>query len=94
MAYKIKITPIAFNDIQKAIEYYNSQQKGLGKKFHSAVKAIFTNLEKVPASGSFMYDTVRDRVMHKYPFIILYELIGNNITIYRIFNTSQKPLWL
>jgi plasmid stabilization system protein ParE len=94
MSYKIKITPTAFNDLQKAIEYYNGEQKGLGKKFHVAVKIMFGQLIKVPASGSFMYDTVRYRVMHKYPYIILYELSDNNINIFRIFNTSQDPFWL
>ncbi len=94
MPYKIKITPTAFNDLQKAIEYYNGEQKGLGKKFHAAVKKMFVQLVKVPASGSFIYDTVRYRVMHKYPYILLYELSDNNINIYRIFNTSQNPFWL
>lgn len=94
MAYKIKITPTALNDLQNAIEYYNGEQKGLGKKFHIAVETMFVQLLKVPASGSFMYDTVRYRVMHKYPYIILYELDDNFIKIYRIFNTSQNPFWL
>jgi plasmid stabilization system protein ParE len=94
MPYKIKITPTAFNDLQKAIEYYNGEQKGLGKKFHTAVKTMFAQLIKVPASGSFIYDTVRYRVMRKYPYIILYELSDNNINIYRIFNTLQEPFWL
>lgn len=94
MPYKIKITPTAFNDLQKAIEYYNGEQKGLGKKFHTAVKTVFTQLTKVPASGSFMYDTVRYRVMPKYPYIILYELSNNCINIFRIFNTSQEPYWM
>jgi plasmid stabilization system protein ParE len=93
MPYKIKITPTAFNDLQKAIEFYNSEQKGLGKKFHTAVKLMFNQLVKVPASGSFMYDRVRYRVMNKYPYIIFYELEDNNIKIYRIFNTSQNPYW-
>lgn len=94
MFYKIKITPAAFNDLQKAIDYYNEQQKGLGKKFNTAIQTIFNQLKKVPASGSFMYDTVRYRVLKKFPYIILYELTNNTtIVIYRIFNTSQNPHW-
>lgn len=94
MPFKIKITPTAFNDLQKAIEYYDGEQKGLGKKFHTEVKKMFEKLIIVPASGSFVYDTVRYRVMHKYPYIILYELDENIIKIYRIFNTSQNPFWI
>jgi len=52
MAYKIKITPTAFNDLQNSIGYYNKQQKGLGKKFNTTIQNTFTPLKKVPASGS------------------------------------------
>lgn len=37
MAFKIKIEPDFHLDIQEAISWYNKQQKGLGKKFHTAV---------------------------------------------------------
>ncbi len=49
MPYKIKITPSAFKGLEKAIEYYNAEQKGLGKRFHVSIKTIFTQLVKVPA---------------------------------------------
>lgn len=68
----VKISPTAFNDLQKGIDYYNSMQKGLGKKFNSAVKSIFAELKKTPASGSFMYDNVRYPVLKQFPYIILY----------------------
>lgn len=63
MAYIIKVTPTAFNDLQKAIDYYNEQQKGLGKKFNLAIREMFAQLKKVPKAGSFMYDNVRFRVL-------------------------------
>jgi hypothetical protein len=44
MPYKIKITPTAFNDLQKAIEYYNGEQKGLGKNFMLLLKQCLHNL--------------------------------------------------
>lgn len=69
----IKISPTAFNYLQKGIDYYNDQQKGLGKKFNVAIKRMFSNLKKAPESGSFMYDNVRYRVLKQFPYIILYE---------------------
>ena len=95
MAYKIKITPTAFQDIQNSIDYYNKQQKGLGIKFNNVIQNTFIELKNVPASGSFVYDSVRYRVIKKFPYIILYELIDHNtIAVYRIFNTSQNPFWI
>jgi len=44
MAYKIKIEPDVWLDIQEAINWYNAQQNGLGKNFHSAVLSHFDNI--------------------------------------------------
>ena len=74
MAYKIKITPTAFNDLQNSIDYYNKQQKGLGIKFNNVIQITFIELKKEPASGSFIYDSVRYKVIKKIPYIILYDL--------------------
>ncbi len=94
MFHKIKITPTALLDLQDAIVYYNKQQQELGRRFKEEVQTLFTQLSKVPASGSFMYDTVRFRVLNKFPFIILYEIHPpKSIVILRIFNTYQNPFW-
>lgn len=94
MAFVIKLTPTAFNDLQKAIDYYNEQQKGLGKKFKLAIREMLVQLKKVAKAGSFMYDTVRFRVLKQFPFIILYELLENKtVVVYRIFHTSLNPYW-
>jgi hypothetical protein len=45
---EFKIEPSALKDIQQEIDYYNSKQKGLGKKFHSELKKFFSTLEKNP----------------------------------------------
>ena len=94
MPFKLKITPTAFNDLQDSIDYYNKQQKGLGKIFKAAVILTFNELKVIPTSGTFMYHSVRYKIIKKFPHIILYELLEKDIiAIYRIFNTHQKPYW-
>ena len=43
---EFKLEPDAKVDIQNEINYYNEQQKGLGKKFHSEVKHYFKAIKK------------------------------------------------
>ncbi len=38
MAYKLKLEPSALSDIHEAIEYYNSEQVGLGRRFQKTIK--------------------------------------------------------
>ena len=94
MPIKIKITPSSENDIKQAVDFYNKVQKGLGKEFRNELKAKVNELKIVPASGSFLYEKVRYRVIKRFPFIILYILNDHDeIDILRIFNTSQQPFW-
>lgn len=48
MTYKVNINPEAIIDIQEAIDWYNTQQKNLGKKFYTAVLHQIVSLVKIP----------------------------------------------
>lgn len=50
MPYTIKLTPTAFNDLQKGIDYYDAQQKGLGKKFKLSIESMFSQIKELPLS--------------------------------------------
>jgi plasmid stabilization system protein ParE len=57
MAFKIKIEPDARLDIQEAIDWYNKQQKGLGKKFHADLLKHIDSLAKNP-HFEIRYDSI------------------------------------
>lgn len=91
---KIKLSAQAKIDLKFAYEYYKSIEKPLGKRFKMEFFSKIEELKKVPASGSFMYNTVRYRVLKTFPYIILYEINDNQkLVVLRIFNTSQNPFW-
>ena len=73
MARKIKIFTKAFTDIEKGVDYYEGQQRGLGRRFENEVNDIFKKILKFPYSASFAYSGVRYKVMDHFPYIILYE---------------------
>ena len=39
--YKLIISPAAYSDIEETVYYYNSKQRGLGKKFARVVKYVY-----------------------------------------------------
>jgi hypothetical protein len=45
----------------------------------------------MPQAASFAYDTVRYKVVDKFPFIISYEQLQQNIVVLRVFNNWQDP---
>lgn len=91
-AVKAKIAPRAHDDIQQGINYYNEQEKGLGKKFHAEVKSSIASIKKNPFY-QIRYDKVRCLPVHKFPFMIHFTVDEeNNIAIiYAVINTSLDP---
>jgi len=84
---KLKVSALAEFDIDQGIRYYNRQQLGLGNRFLDAVKRTMRKIRKMPQSASFTYETVRYKVVEKFPFIILYEHDETQVQILRVFNT-------
>jgi toxin ParE2 len=93
MSTRIKIYSLALRDIEKGIAYYQTQQKGLGKRFERQVHTTFKKIQRFPFSASFIYENVRYKVIEQFPYVILYEFDADYIHILRIFNTHQEPLY-
>lgn len=67
-SYKLKVTPEALQEIQKAIDYYNDCRKGLGKAFYLDLQKQFTQIKKNPFSRSVRYDDVRFAMLDRFPY--------------------------
>ena len=66
MKYKIVIQPEVFDDIQEGIDWYNSRQKGLGKRFFDAVQQEYKLLRINPGFQE-RYDEVKCLPVKKIP---------------------------
>jgi plasmid stabilization system protein ParE len=92
MVFKIKILPLAEKEIDESIEFYESRSKGLGKQcltyLKSYLKVLKTNPELFEIKKKPGY---REMTLVKFPFVIIYEIIGAEIIIYSVFHTSRNP---
>ncbi|OQX75926.1 MAG: hypothetical protein B6D61_09565 [Bacteroidetes bacterium 4484_249] len=93
MHYKLNIKPEAHQDIQEGIDWYNSKQTGLGKRFHVAVKQEFWTLRKIPFF-QVRYDGIRCLPLKKFPYMIHYILEENKkqIIVLGVVNTYKNPI--
>jgi len=92
MAFKIKIEPEARLDIQEAVDWYNKQQKGLGKKFHADLLKYIDSLTKNP-HFEIRYDAVHCLPVKKFPFMVHFTVdVSKKIVAVRaVFHTSLNP---
>jgi len=91
MIFKIKMTPVAQQDIRIAAVWYSKQVKGLGKKFLNELKSNKKILEKNP------FFAERNKGIHtlplkKFPFIIHFTINEKNkeVIILSVLHTAQN----
>jgi toxin ParE1/3/4 len=87
---RLIISPQAIDDIQQVIDYYNTCQKGLGKRFHSEVKKTFSSIQKTP-SFQIRYDEVRCCPVRVFPFMIHYTFEDEIVFVWGIKATALNP---
>ncbi|MDT8414583.1 MAG: type II toxin-antitoxin system RelE/ParE family toxin [Flavobacteriaceae bacterium] len=91
--YKALILPIAKLDISEAVDWYNSKQKGLGKRFIKEVRSKVLFIRENPKASTVRYDGTRCAILDVFPFMIHYKIDKPNKTIIiaAVFHTSLSP---
>jgi len=89
----LDIEPEAFDDIQDAVDYYNSCKAGLGKRFYNAVDNHFDFLKKNYLSFAVRYDDIRCMPIKKFPYMIHYRVLESQdtVSVKAIFCTHDNP---
>ena len=91
MPFTINLTPAAVDDIQTAMEYYNSRSPNLGYRFTDEVDNSLQAIAKMPEAYGYRYKNVRGKLLYKFPFLIFFIIDDSRfiVEVLRIFNTSQ-----
>ena len=89
MTYKLILKSKAHIDLAEAIEYY--QRKGLGLKFLKCVQKFFDRITKNPLHYPLKSNQFREAYIQKFPYVIIYEIIDNEIVVFSVFNIHQNP---
>lgn len=93
MAYELVILPIAKREIEEAIGWYESKQKGMGIDFLNYLDGYFLVLKEGNVDFQIKRSPFfREFPLKKFPYVIIYELIGFKIVVYSVFNTYQNPI--
>jgi toxin ParE1/3/4 len=92
--YKVIYSPHALTDLEDAVDYYNQQQKGLGKRFAGQVQLALASIKKNPHFASFRYEDVRCAQVPKFPYLVHYTIdeATRTVLIAAIYSTRQEPL--
>jgi len=90
--YKVVIAPRAIEEVQSAIDYYNSKQKGLGKRFLVEFKYTVSKIKRNPFY-QIRYDDVRCLLVRGFPYMTHFSVEdnGHKVYVHAVIHTSLDP---
>lgn len=93
MKYEVKISKEAFDDIQNAILYLNSQKLGLGKRFLSVTKRCIKVLQLNPLF-EVKYANVRTLQTKPFAYLIHFVVDESQKTVIILSVLHSASNWL
>ncbi len=84
---------LARRELDEAAQYYEAESPGLGSKYLDAVEACVRGVVEFPAAGAVIRDHVRRKLVHGFPYAVLYREIPGRVRILAIMNLKRRPMY-
>lgn len=83
--------PSAEDDLAQAFVYYEEQLEGLGEEYLHAIEVALDRLLSFPESGAPIQEDLRQKVIKRFPYSLLYKVEGNVLTLIAVAHHRRDP---
>lgn len=92
--HQLLVLPLAEIEILEAASFYEAQQLGLGINFLNELDDAMSKLRNHPQHYSFISaDKIfRSYSLDRFPFKLIFEILGNQVIINAVCHDKRKPL--
>jgi plasmid stabilization system protein ParE len=84
---------IAEQELYEAVSYYDSQSPGLGTSFLDEVERAISRISEHPKAYPLINGVVRRKLIHRFPYSIMYSSSTDEIRILAIANQKRRPFY-
>lgn len=90
--FTIKRNPLVAKDIQQAVDFYQSKQNNLGKRFFKNLNKEIQDLKKFPFY-QIRYKNIRCKLVKNFPYLIHFSVDEETKTVYihAVICTHKNP---
>lgn len=78
-------------EMLEAAAYYESRSEGLGVDFLRKVRNAISDIEKHPDRWPVVDFGVRRRLVHRFPYAVLYKIDRDEIVVVAVMHLSRRP---
>lgn len=84
---------LADRELNEAARYYDLEDPGLGSSFLGEVGRCLQSIEDHPEAGMILRGSVRRRLLHRFPYALLYKIKPSGIRILAVMNLKRRPTY-
>jgi len=92
MAYNIAIQEEAVVEIREAFDWYEEKRDGLGYEFLEELEVCYEKITFHPERYLFFNSFYRRIKLNRFPYLIIYEVTGDDIIINSIFHIKRNRI--
>jgi plasmid stabilization system protein ParE len=89
--YVVAIAPAAEGDIGDAFLWYRERNTLTADAFRAEVFDAIDRIADAPLARSADEEGSRRRVLHRFPYSVVYEVLGGVVTILAVAHHRRKP---
>ena len=86
-----EIHPLAARELDAAVEFYEEQVHGLGRRFLDAVEKSIEQILQFPEACPVIGDTVRQKPISRFPYSLFYSLEEDRVLFVAVAHQKRKP---
>ena len=88
---RVIFTELARQELDDAIRHYELDHAGLGRRFRADVKKAALRIGAYPKASSIERGDIRKRVLHTFPYKLLYSVEADHIVVIAVAHQHRKP---
>jgi len=87
----VRIKDSAIEDIQKAYDYLEGQEKDLGEKLLQKITEYVEVIETNPYIFRLGYRQVRQAQVKPFQYLLIYKIYKDYVVVIQLFHSKQHP---
>ncbi len=91
MAFPIELHEAAEAELWETIDWYDAQRENLGKDFALELERVVKSISQTPNAFAKVEGETRKAVLRRFPYIVIFMLKDEIVTVLAIFHTSRSP---
>ncbi len=91
---KIKILPVALQDLEEGYAFYEQQSSGLGSYFLDSLYSDIDSLQICAGFHSVHFQRFYRLLAKRFPFAIYYQVKNDEAVVYAVLDYRRNPAWI